>query len=69
MEMEERYLDFEDFVADLVAYLVSNFEMEPRDALGTVMHNPEVKALFSSKEQILKQDLKIFAKKIMPAVD
>ena len=38
--MEERYFKFEDTMADLAAYLVSEFEMEPRDAVGFVMYSP-----------------------------
>ena len=30
--MEERYLKFEDLMADLAAYLVSEYDIEPRDA-------------------------------------
>ena len=34
--MEERYFKFEDLMADLAAYLVSEYDIEPRDAAGLV---------------------------------
>ena len=37
--MEERYLKFEDLMADLAAYLVSEYDIEPRDATGLVCRN------------------------------
>ena len=43
--MEERYLKFEDLMADLAAYLVSEYDIEPRDAAGLVMNSPHTQAL------------------------
>ena len=40
--MEERYLKFEDLMADLAAYLVSEYDIEPRDATGLVMNSPYI---------------------------
>ena len=50
--MEERYFKFEDLMADLAAYLVSEYDIEPRDAAGLVMNSPQTQALYSSEEPI-----------------
>ena len=57
--MEERYLKFEDLMADLTAYLVSEYEMEPRDAVGLVMNSPLTQQLYSSEEPITEQRVKV----------
>ena len=51
--MEERYLKFEDLMADLAAYLVSEYDIEPRDATGLVMNSPLTQELYSSEEPII----------------
>ena len=45
--MEERYLKFEDLMADLAAYLVSEYDIEPRDAAGLVMNSPLTQELYA----------------------
>ena len=66
MNMEERYLKFEELMADLAAYLVSEYDIEPRDAAGLVMNSPLVQELYSSEEPITEQRVKALAKEIMP---
>ena len=66
MNMEERYLKFEELMADLAAYLVSEYDIEPRDAAGLVMNSPLVQDLYSSEEPITEQRVKALAKEIMP---
>ena len=56
--MEERYLKFEDLMADLAAYLVSEYDIEPRDAAGLVMNSPLTQELYSSEEPIMEQRVK-----------
>ena len=65
-DMEERYLKFEELMADLAAYLVSEYDIEPRDAAGLVMNSPLVQELYSSEEPITEQRVKALAKEIMP---
>ena len=66
MNMEERYLKFEELMADLAAYLVSEYDIEPRDAAGLVMNSPLMQELYSSEEPITEQRVKALAKEIMP---
>ena len=61
---EERYFKFEDLMADLAAYLVSEFDIEPRDAAGLLMNNPLTQQLYSSEEPITEQKVKELAKKL-----
>jgi hypothetical protein len=63
--MEERYLRFEDLIADLAAYLVSEYEIEPRDAAGLVMNSPLTQELYSSKDSITEQRVKELAEKLL----
>ena len=63
--MEERYLKFENMMADLAAYLVSEFDMEPRDAAGVVMSSPLTQQLYSSDEPITEQKVKELAEKLL----
>jgi hypothetical protein len=51
-------LKFEDLMADLAAYLVSEYDIEPRDAAGLVMNSPHTQALYSSEEPITEQRVK-----------
>ena len=60
--MEERYLKFEDLMADLVAYLVSEYDIEPRDAAGLVMGSSVTQELYSSEEAITEQRVKELVK-------
>ena len=62
--MEERYLKFEDLMADLAAYLVSEYDIEPRDAAGLVMNSPP---LYSSEEPISEQRVKKLAEDLLKA--
>ena len=63
--MEERYLKFENLMADLAAYLVSEFDMEPRDAAGVVMSSPLTQELYASNEPITEQKVKDLAEKLL----
>ena len=63
--MEERYLKFEDLMADLAAYLVSEYDIEPRDAAGLVMNSPQTQALHSSEESITEQRVKVMAEELL----
>ena len=67
--MEERYLKFEDLMADLAAYLVSEYDIEPRDATGLVMNSPLTQELYSSEEPITEQRVKVLAEKLLQAND
>ena len=63
--MEERYLKFEDLMADLAAYLVSEYDIEPRDAAGLVMNSPLIQELYSSEEPITNPKVKALAEKLL----
>ncbi len=63
--MEDRYLKFENLMADLAAYLVSEFDMEPRDAAGVVMSSPLTQELYASDEPITEQKVKDLAEKLL----
>ena len=63
--MEERYLQFEDLMADLAAFFVSRYEMEPRDAAGLVMNSPLTQQLYSSEEPITEQRVKVLAEEML----
>jgi hypothetical protein len=65
--MEERYLKFEDLMADLAAYLVSEYDIEPRDAAGLVMNSPLMQELYSSEEPITDTKVKTLAEKLLAA--
>lgn len=66
--MEERYLKFEDLMADLAAYLVSEYDLEPRDAAGLVMNSPLTQELYSSEEPIMEQRVKTMAEQLLAGV-
>ena len=63
--MEERYLNFESLMADLAAYLVSEYDIEPRDAAGLVMNSPLTQELYSSDKPITEQRVMELAKKLL----
>jgi len=63
--MEERYLNFESLMADLAAYLVSEYDIEPRDAAGLVMNSPLTQELYSSENPITEQRVKELAKNLL----
>ena len=63
--MEERYLKFEDLMVDLAAFLVSEFDVEPRDAAGLVMNSPLTQELYSSEEPITDQKVKVLAENLL----
>lgn len=63
--MEERYFKFEDLMADLAAYLVSEYDIEPRDAAGLVMNSPLTQELYASDEPITKQKVKVLAERLL----
>ena len=56
---------FEDLMADLAAYLVSEYDIEPRDAAGLVMNSPQTQALYSSEEPITEQRVKALAGELL----
>ena len=66
--MEERYLKFEDLMAALAAYLVSEYDIEPRDAAGLVMNSPLTQALYSSEEPIPEQKVKALAEELLAEI-
>lgn len=63
--MEERYLKFEDLMADLAAYLVKEYDVEPRDAVGLLMYSPLTQELYSSEEPITDQKVKVLAENLL----
>lgn len=63
--MEERYLKFEDLIAGLAVYLVSEYEIEPRDAAGLVMNSPLTQELYSSDKPIAEKKIKLLAEKLL----
>jgi hypothetical protein len=63
--MEERYLKFEDLMADLAAYLVSEYDVEPHDAIGLVMNSPLTQELYSSEEPIMDPKVKTLVEKML----
>ena len=63
--MEERYLKFEDLMADLASYLVSEYEIEPRDAAGLVMNSPLTQEVYAAETPITEQQVKILAEKLL----
>ena len=63
--MEERNLKFEDLMADLAAYLVSEYDIEPRDATGLVMNSPLTQQLYSPEEPITEQRVKVLAEELL----
>ena len=56
---------FENLMADLAAYLVSVYDIEPRDAVGLVMNNPLTQELYSSDEPITGQEVKALAEELL----
>ena len=62
---EERYFKFKDVMADLAAYLVSEYDIEPRDSVGLVMYSPQIQALYSSEEPITEQRVKELAEELL----
>ena len=63
--MEERYLKFEDLMADLAAYLVSEYDIEPRDATGLVMNSPQTQALYLSENPFTELRVKALADELL----
>ena len=63
--MEERYIKFEDLMADLAAYLVSEYDFEPRDAAGLVMNSPLTQELYLSEEPITDTKVKALAERFL----
>ena len=63
--MEERYFKFENLIADLAAYMVSEYDIEPRDAAGLVMNSPLTQKLYSSEDPITEQRVKALAEELL----
>ena len=63
--MEERYFKFENLIADLAAYLVSEYDIDPRDATGLVMNSPLTQQLYSSEEAITEQRVRVLAEEML----
>ena len=62
---KDEYLNFEDLMADLAAYLVKEYDVEPRDAVGLLMYSPLTQDLYSSKEPITDQKVKVLAENLL----
>ena len=62
---KEEYSKFEDLMADLAAYLVTEYDVEPRDAVGLLMYSPLTQELYSSEEPITDQKVKVLAEKLL----
>ena len=62
---KEKYSKFEDLMADLAAYLVTEYDVEPRDAVGLLMYSPLTQELYSSKEPITDLKVKVLAEKLL----
>lgn len=62
---KEEYSKFEDLMADFAAYLVTEYDVEPRDAVGLLMYSPMTQELYSSKEPITDQKVKVLAEKLL----
>ncbi len=62
---KDEYLKFEDLMADLAAYLVTEYDVEPRDAVGLLMYSPLTQELYSSEESITDQKVKVLAEKLL----
>lgn len=52
-------------MADLAAYLVTEYDVEPRDAVGLLMYSPLTQELYSSEEPITDQKVKVLAEKLL----
>lgn len=50
---------------DLAAYMVSEYDIEPRDAAGLVMNSPLTQKLYSSEEPITEQRVKALAEELL----
>ena len=61
----EEYSQFEDLISDLAAYLVKEYDVEPRDAVGLLMYSPLTQELYSSEEPITDQKIKVLAEKLL----
>jgi len=46
-------------------FLVSEYDIEPRDAAGLVMNSPLTQELYSSEEPITDQKVKALAEKLL----
>ena len=66
--MEEKYLKFESLIADLAAYLVSEYDIEPRDATGLVMNSPLTQEMYSSEEPITERQVKALAEELIKGI-
>lgn len=66
--MEEKYLKFESLIADLAAYLVSEYDIEPRDATGLVMNSPLTQEMYSSEEPITERRVKALAEELIKGI-
>lgn len=62
-------MKFENLVADLAAYLVSEYDIEPRDAAGLVMNSPLVQELYSSENPIIEWKIKSLAEELLAEVE
>ena len=54
-------------MADLAAYLVAEYDVEPRDAVGLIMYSPLTQELYSSEEPITDTKVKALAEKPLAA--
>ena len=65
---KEEYSKFEDLMADLAAYLVTEYDVEPRDAVVLLMYSPLTQELYSSEESITDQKVKVLAEKLLASI-
>jgi hypothetical protein len=61
--MEEKKQQFEDKMAELAAYLVEKYDMEPRDAAGLIMNSPLTQKM--SEDADISQPVEELAKQFI----
>ncbi len=62
--MEEKKQQFEDKMAELAAYLVEKYDMEPRDATGLIMNSPLTQEM--SEKADFRQPIEELARQYIP---
>jgi hypothetical protein len=62
--MEEKKQQFVDKMAELAAYLVEKYDMEPRDATGLIMNSPLTQEM--SKKADFRQPIEELARQYIP---
>ena len=62
--MEDKKQQFEDKMAELAAYLVEKYDMEPRDATGLIMNSPLTQEM--SEKADFMQPIEELARQYIP---